>query len=652
MSRKRTVVMTQVNYRYGENAFVPYSVGSIQAYAQSLEEVRSNFQFQNPLFLRDDPAEVVKRIGDVAVIGFSSYLWNWRYNKRLAQGIKAAHPETLVIFGGTHVPNNSERFFEEHPYVDILVHQEGELAFADILHEATERIPDYTKIEGLSVRMPGNETLKTLSRGRITQEQLKRIPSPYTAGIFDFMLPLGFTLNASSETNRGCPFTCTFCDWGGVNFSKVVDFPEDRILEEFEWFGKNHIEYIFNCDANYGIRPRDLALTQKMIEIRRKYGGFPKRFRMCTAKFTNDRIAEQVFQIADLLDAEGMSKGATLSFQSMDEGVLEKVKRANMPVDKFVAQMDRHKKKGHATYSEFIISMPGETYESTKQGIDIVLDAQGDAVNLFAYVCTMLPNSEMSQPESVETYGIKSVEIPLFLAHSTPDPTSILEYTDIIVSTKTMPSADWQRTFMFYWAVQAFHCLGLLQQVAILFHREFKVKYSDFYERFINFFAEGTFIGEEVARTKQSVLEVTKGGRIDALMPEYGNVYWPLDEASFLRLVTDKEKFYKEVISFLCDLALQLDLPVTDLLIRDVVAYQAARIIDPNVTHSSLNLEYNLPEYFSSLSGTTLERRPQRVTVQAKTDYAGDRETFAREVVWYGRKGGAFLHNNVTVEVL
>jgi radical SAM superfamily enzyme YgiQ (UPF0313 family) len=40
------------------------------------------------------------------------------------------------------------------------------------------------------------------------------------------------------ETNRGCPFQCTFCDWGSATAAKVNQFELDRLLREVDWFAE------------------------------------------------------------------------------------------------------------------------------------------------------------------------------------------------------------------------------------------------------------------------------------------------------------------------------------------------------------------------------------------------------------------------------
>ena len=64
------------------------------------------------------------------------------------------------------------------------------------------------------------------------------------------------------ETNRGCPFQCTFCDWGSATASKVSRFEMDRLEREIKWMAEKKIKYIFVCDANFGIQKRDIEIAK------------------------------------------------------------------------------------------------------------------------------------------------------------------------------------------------------------------------------------------------------------------------------------------------------------------------------------------------------------------------------------------------------
>ena len=658
----KNVFLAQVNFRYGDNVFVPYSVGSIQAYCQTDPEIRGNFSFQSPLFLRDEPEQVARSMTNPAVLGLSCYMWNWEYNKLLAQAVRVHHPNCLIVMGGIHVPGfvnsglmtlgdlasegPSYGFFREHPYVDIVVHGEGEIPFSSVLLESLSTNPDYTKIDGLSVRVERNLTLKTALPVRI--KDLSILPSPYLTGIYDDLISLPFLWNVSQETNRGCPYPCTFCAWGPAYQQKLYLFDEARILEEFEWFGKNRVEFIFNCDSNWGILERDLSLTEKLVETRSRYGGYPRKFRMCTAKNSNDRV----FDITRALDAVGMNKGATLSFQSMDEQVLENVKRRNMRINDFAAFMGRYREAGIATYTEIIMGLPGETYESFKHGIDKLVDA-GQHSGLNNYVCLMLPNDEMSDPAYVAKFGIRSVRMPILLAHSTPGPDLIQEYQDVVIATNSMPEKDWRRIFLFSWAVQCFHCLGLTQMIVILLHKRFGVEYSDFYEKLLSYFVDKpeTLIGQQITETSLIMdRAIQGGGRLDLVLPVFGDIYWPLEEATFLSLATNKARLYGELQVFVSSL-IQESWQVSDsALIEDLFAYQSILVIDPYIVEASVQFRFDLHGYFYGTGEQELAPKRNQLKIKADTNFAGDLKRYACEVVWYGRKGGRFYHSNVVVE--
>ena len=78
----RNVYLSQVNYAYGNNVYLPYSVGMLQAYCQTIPDIRKNFAFKELLYLREDVDEVLDRVDEPAIFGLSCYIWNWEYQKK------------------------------------------------------------------------------------------------------------------------------------------------------------------------------------------------------------------------------------------------------------------------------------------------------------------------------------------------------------------------------------------------------------------------------------------------------------------------------------------------------------------------------------------------------------------------------------------
>jgi len=639
------IYLVQVNNRFGDNVFLPYSVGLVQSYCQSIPRIDDSFSFGEFVYLRDDPEETALGFDDPKIVGISCYIWNWEWSKALARSVKQRHPDCIVVLGGPQVPTRSENFFQQHPYADLLVHYEGEQTFADILLQYLKKKPDYILVPGLSVRLEDNRCVQTPSRERMTD--LADLPSPYLSGAFDGLMKEPYNFQALQETHRGCPYSCTFCDWGSAVFTKVRAFSDQRLERELEWFGRNRIELLYNCDANYGLLKRDIELTENLVETKRRFG-FPQQFRAAYAKNSDTRV----FQIAKALNEAGMSKGVTLSTQSMDAHTLDVIKRTNIKIENFADLMNKYRSENIPTYTELIIGLPGETYESFAQGIDQLLEA-GQHEGLNVYLCSVLPNSEMADPSYMAEQGIKSVEMPILLLHSTPADDGVQERNEIIVETNSFSQADFKGMFLFSWIVQGLHCLGLTQYISVFLKNRYGLSYSGFYGSLLAHASDnpGTLLGEEYRLMANTVDQAMLGGGWGVILPQFGDIQWPNEEGTFLNLVCNKDRFYSEITGFLQGLLLERQMGLDDRLMDDLLTYQQAIIVDPFAPKSFIvELRHDLLDYFNNVyQGRDAQVAEQARSLQITPDefFDGDLKRYARHVVWYGRKGGSFKHTNV-----
>jgi radical SAM superfamily enzyme YgiQ (UPF0313 family) len=624
---KLQIHLSQVNNTYGKNAFLPYSVALLQAYAQTIPIIQDNYEFTGFVYLREPIENIIKRLDNPSVFGISCYIWNNTYSLALAKAVKEAFPKCLIVLGGPHVPNRSEGFFLTHSYADLLVHGEGEVTFADIL---LERITsqDYTNILGISVNQNGT-TYKTASRSRVTD--LDKLPSPYLAGVLEDFPFDEYDLHATQETHRGCPYSCTFCDWGSNTFAKVKQFGEERLNKEFEWFGQHRIEMAYNADANYGLFERDISLTKQMVEVKSKYG-FPKKFRAAYAKNSNDRV----FQIAKILNDADMNKGVTLSFQSMDDNTLEIIKRKNIKVKDFQNLMLKYRAENIPTYSEIIVGLPGETYDTFADGLDLLV-SQGQHGSISVYTCEVLPNAELNDPAYRVKHGIRSVHVPVLFFHGTPAHDPHQECYELVTATSMLPEADWLRCQRISWAFQCFHCLGLTQRIAVFL----SVGYRRFYEALLQFADDNpsTLIGEVTKYITSLFAGILEGREWGVIDQRFGDIIWPPEEGGFLKFVAEKERFYQEIKPFLNSF-------VSGDLLDDLLTYQKTILISPQVEKLDFSLNYNLHEYVEGVyvgQPVALTKEPSVYRVQNYKVYS-DLPTYAREAVWYNRKTGKFTH--------
>jgi len=645
---KIKIQMIQFNNSYGKNVFIPYSVGVLQAYCQKDPWIRESYEFLPFLYRRGAVNEIVQRIGRVDMLCLSCYMWNWRLNMAVAARVRQQNEHCLIIVGGPQVPDEAADFFKEHPAIDNAIHGEGEETFYQTLL-AHLRKTSFRSVRGLSYH---DRRTGEVSFGGARSEivHLDDIPSPYLTGTLnDLMSNDQADWVASWETNRGCPFSCAYCYWGRRS-RKVRTFGMERLFEEIEWFGQKNISLVFGCDANFGILKRDLVIVKKLAETKKKYG-YPPTFRVCNTKNSNDIV----FSIEEILHESQMAKGTSMSFQSLTPEVLHNVNRTNIKIDLFHKLQARYAKAGMPTYTEMILALPGETYETFVNGLNTLL-MSGQHSQMHLYNCTILVNSEMGEPGYLKKYGIKTVEIPIFQQHATPDTSDqhVTEHETIVVATDAMPLEDWRRAYEFAWAVLCFHYLGMFQMFAIFLYGKYQISYRVFYEALIRFAKDHpqTLVGRELRAFNDILDHVLAGIGFDQFLPEFGEVNWPPEEASFLRLSENIDAAYEEFGDFLTSFLTACDIEWDPALIRDLSNYQRQRLVHYDDNHNPdhelmLDLDYNLPEYIHSVmkgEPGSLQSGRKRYRIVRNQNFNGDKIRFAQEVVWYGRKGGRFLY--------
>ena len=623
----KRVYLAQINNTFGGQAFLPYSAGMLWSYACSQPDIAATYKLGGLLFLREILGTAVDRIRDPDVLAVSCYLWNWNYNMHLIALVKSRYPSCTVICGGPEVPSNSQGFLEDNTNIDFLVHDEGETTFAELLrglHDGTHP----SNIQGISYRHLGRTT-KTESRTRLVD--LSVIPSPYTTGVFDKLIVdnPNISWHASQETHRGCPYSCTFCDWGSAVYTKIRQFDQARLLDELEWFGTNQIDLLYNCDANYGIYKRDIDLTAAMVDVKSKLG-YPRKFRAAYAK----RSDNKVFEISSMLNAAGMSKGVTLSMQSMDSHTLDIIKRKNIAIEDFRPLVERYRDSGIPTYTELIIGLPGETLDSYKAGIETLLRG-GQHDNLVIYTCMVLRNSEMANPAHMAEHGIEKLRVPLMDNHSSTRSDEIPEYNDIVIATRTMPHAAWRQAYTISWIVQALHCLGLTQYLAMDYWRV-NASYIEFYEKLLQLHrGKPTLLGQQIDRIEHTLDRMLNGAEdLGQSDPRFGDINWPVEELTFLQLKADAAQFYAELVPFLQSW-------MTDGHIADAIDFQQRWILGSDQqTDDIASYSHDIPSMIASaLQGIYCPVKQQPVKLIFAADrYHSTAESWAREVVWYGRK--------------
>ena len=304
--------LVQINNSFSGQNYLPYSIALLQTYVQKFAPDPSRYEFLTPLYKRVRIADAVEALKDADLVGFSTYVWNGRISLEIARRLKALKPGIVIVFGGPHVPDQPEAFLRANPQIDLAVHNEGERTFLKLLEAWPDR-DAWAALAGVSMVKADGSFVRNPNIDRV--RDLDEIPSPFLEGAFDAIMAANPNESWIGlwETNRGCPFRCTFCDWGSATAGKVTKFGEERLFREVDWFAEKKIEYIFCCDANFGIQKRDVDIANYVADIK-KTTGYPVALSVQNTK----NATERAYLTQKILSDAGLNKGVALSMQSVD----------------------------------------------------------------------------------------------------------------------------------------------------------------------------------------------------------------------------------------------------------------------------------------------------------------------------------------------
>lgn len=648
-----TVGLVQINNSFSNQNYFPYSVGLLQAYAQK-HSPPDAFRFLLPLYKRMPVPQAVTHLADADVVAFSTYVWNIRISLEIARQLKARNPHVLIVFGGPHVPDRADAFMDAHPFVDLACHGEGERAFLHLLETrrwARRGEPiDWSAVPSISWRREG----QLVTNPRASRlKTLDEIPSPYLDGVFAPLMAAHpeETWLALWETNRGCPFSCTFCDWGSAVAAKVYPFDLARLHAELDWFADQGTEFIFCCDANFGILPRDIEIARYAAKLKAERG-YPQALSVQNTK----NATERAYEVQSLLSRSGLNKGVTLSLQSVDDGTLEKIRRKNISSESYRELQRRFTRDRVETYSDLILGLPGETYASFSAGVSAVI-AQGQHNRIQFNNLTILPNAEMADPAYRAAHGLETIETKIINIHGTLETSddNVQETQELVIGTASMPREDWRRARAFSWMTALLHFDKVLQIPIVITHELTGLPYLDI----ICAFADGDLSDAPVLdKVRRFFLDtaasIQAGGTEYVPAPQWLNIFWPADEYALISLAVDDalDAFYAESERLLERAIEAHGKTLPRGLLHDAVTLNHALLKRPFVdTDCTVETGYDILAFYRArLVGddVALDPSPTRYHIDRTRERWTSWDAWCQQVIWYGNKKGAYLYGNYT----
>jgi len=438
------------------NNHTPINLGFIAAYVSSILKDRVEFK------LFKDPNRLIKAIDDDPpdILGLSNYVWCQSVSEDMLIYYKKTKKDGIGVWGGPNFPMNelhkTKDYLANRPYVDFYIPYEGETPFLKITEAALKYGTDIRELQEKhsddfdgSFFITEDGELRGKNIG-IQIPDIGTIPSPYMTGWLDEFLHEG--LHPMFETQRGCPYKCTFCHTGLDYYNKGRSFTLERTIEEIQYITNTVPDptkaHLYITDSNFGMWPQDLEFS-KWLKGHYERTGFPLSFGTSTGKGRAKLVVETVMAHPKL--------NLTNSVQSLDDNVLKAIKRKNFKMEQLKSTQEQIDAKGKLTHPELILGLPNETRESHLDTLRKLIVDIGAHI-IYQYTLMLLPGTEIYTDEmrNEHKYMVKYRILPTQFGEYAKK--RCFEIEEVSVATKSLSYQDYlemREIFFFVHNVQS-----------------------------------------------------------------------------------------------------------------------------------------------------------------------------------------------------
>lgn len=355
--------------------------------------------------INDVLLDIVKQAPDLVCV--SSYVWNYDLTTAIIKKLKEFE-NTPVVIGGPHQPGFKQGCQEPFDYACHPL-APGEPFIVELLYQLQKfgTVVDPDKVPNLLLPGVYREFVRPNYSFAEDSSILKNIE--YLNQVKETAVKRNKKAVINIETTRGCPYSCSFCEWGGGTGTKIHDKPLKTVFEEIDTLAVIGFNEIDISDANFGILKRDADVVQRLAD-NKKVLGFPESTHVYGVAKVK---VEKKEKILDMLFSNGLLKTTFhMSLQSIDPTVLKNAKRTDASLEEMIALAERMKKKYNVTPNpELIMGLPGTTLDIFYEEMNLS-EVVGNW-DWIRYPYSVLPATEAASEEYFKKYNIQTTMAPV-----------------------------------------------------------------------------------------------------------------------------------------------------------------------------------------------------------------------------------------------
>ncbi len=381
------------------------------------------------------------RAPDILMV--SNYVWNESLSLFVCRHAKSLKPDALTVMGGPNISVESERktgFMDAHRELDVYVLGQGDFMACELVKgflETGGSGPDLLEQPLPSCVQRRPDGTVTLTETSNHNGDVNNIPSPWLTGVMDKFFDN--KMSPIIETNRGCPFHCTFCVQGTQLCRRVAYFDLERLREEIHYIGgmirdrSPNVGTLRIADANYGMYERDVEISGYIGEGQKEYG-WPMFIDATTGKNRPDLIIRSVEKL----------NGALMLYQavqSLSDEVLRNVRRSNIKLEAYEKIQEYVHSRDMESMSDLILGLPGESMCTHIGALHKLVDAGTNQAHCFQAM--MLKGADLESLDTRRRFRFDTRYRVLPKNHGMYEGEKVFAIEEIVVATDTLPFEDY-----------------------------------------------------------------------------------------------------------------------------------------------------------------------------------------------------------------
>ena len=382
--------------------------------------------------------DILKEIGKCDIYLFSSYIWNYEICDQLAKLVKETYPASVCVLGGPQIGTNDLDFISKRSMYDYILTptKPGEVFLQELIDSYVDN-SGYPDVEDISWELRSSKKCdQFMPDYSVYSEHIDYLSETRKYAAEHNLEPFCII-----ETTRGCPYACTYCEWGGGIDSKIYRKPIDIVKEDLLALKKAGFRDVYLTDANFGaFKDRDLEIfkfawengvnctdisTMKSKDLKRRIdlvdawfsvvGSGPEMHSPIMSKEGGHALVSGMSEYHAMQHKEEfISIVPTVSIQSISDEAMRVAKRADLSYENKIKLSEHIRKKCHeegypVPAIELIMGMPGSTLDDFYAEWEIMWNFK--AWTSYRHDYMFLPDASMTDVEYLNKYDIKLVEV-------------------------------------------------------------------------------------------------------------------------------------------------------------------------------------------------------------------------------------------------